>query len=500
MRQLIIKVLLSLTLLLIVCMRVGANESTLQIILAAEMPDVTNPQQARYGELKRLIDIERTKVPTTFFLFGGGSIGPSALSKFDRGSHIIDLLNSLEPDAMGVAKREFSYFLDELSLRSYEAAFPIVASNLIDTRSNTVPNGLIDSVLISREPVTLGFISISDERLVDEYLLDNIVVEDKVTKVTILAKQLRDAGADLIMLHYFDYFTDINTLFDNKIIDYAFNSNTRLQSHIVEQYFTDPRILLLHNPGSALVASFNIDANFTLKSVKSIDLNKIPADPFVENQVKAYVHRVNRLLDDNIAYWDDLYSTLRNEVRSKENAFANFVVDTMREFGQADIALINSGSIRGDTTYAKNTQITRRTIATEMPFRPTLVVITVSGQQVLDALENGLAGLPLLKGSFLQVSGMRVEYDSSALVGQQVISVYINDKALNPQQDYLLATTDYLAAGGDGFVSLSTEMRPNRNSVERTILVSDLVQQTLRIRGKLDSKVDNRIVDKVGRP
>ena len=31
---------------------------------------------------------------------------------------------------MGIAKREFSFFEDELSLRSYEASFPVVASNL----------------------------------------------------------------------------------------------------------------------------------------------------------------------------------------------------------------------------------------------------------------------------------------------------------------------------------------------------------------------------------
>jgi 5'-nucleotidase/UDP-sugar diphosphatase len=150
MRIFLYQALLCLTALLIKTPIAAAQVSTVQVILAAEMPDIADPQQGRYAELKQLIYDERKRVPTTFFLFGGGSIGPSALSNLDRGSHIIDILNSLEPDAMGAAKREFSFTVDELSLRSYEAAFPIVASNLIDKRLNAVPDGLSDRALITR--------------------------------------------------------------------------------------------------------------------------------------------------------------------------------------------------------------------------------------------------------------------------------------------------------------------------------------------------------------
>jgi len=79
----------------------ATQDSTMQIILTAEMPNIADPTKTRYAELKQLILNERKRVPTTFFVFGGGSVGPSALSNLDRGSHIIDILNSLEPDAMG---------------------------------------------------------------------------------------------------------------------------------------------------------------------------------------------------------------------------------------------------------------------------------------------------------------------------------------------------------------------------------------------------------------
>ncbi len=84
-------------------------KNDVSIIVAAGIRDIANPVAGRYGELKTLVNQERAKNLNTFFLYGGGAIGPSALSNLDKGSHIIDILNTVESDAMGVYKREFSF-------------------------------------------------------------------------------------------------------------------------------------------------------------------------------------------------------------------------------------------------------------------------------------------------------------------------------------------------------------------------------------------------------
>ncbi len=500
MRLLFCSVLLCWIILLIKSPGVCAKEAIIQIIFAAEMPNIAASEQSRYAELQHLIKNQRKQNPTTFFLFGGASIGPSVMSNLDRGSHIIDLLNSLEPDAMGVAKREFSFDVDELSLRSYEAAFPIVASNLIDKRLNTIPDGLSGSVLVTRNDVSLGFISVSDKRLLEEYLLTDMIVEDKVLKIRTLANKLRQQGADLVIAHYFDSFPEITKLLDENIIDYAYSSASRVNGTYEELIMNDKRIFVSDRPGQALLASFSGDLGFSLVALEKIDLSTIPADPAVKNQLNSYIFRLNRLLDDNIAYWDDSYSTRNDDVRSKENAFANFVADVMRNFGNADVAIINSGNFRGDAIYKKNTQITRRTLATEFPFRPKLRVIQVTGKQIIDALEVGFAGLDMRKGSFPQISGMQVVYDSSAPQGKRVLSVMIDATKLDKNKRYTLATTDYLAAGGDGYVSLSQGNEQIVSAPGRAQLISDIVIQSLRNRGKLDSKLEQRIINKARQP
>ena len=133
--------------------REQVTTSSVTFVLTADMPNISDARTGRYANLQTLVKQQRQISETVFFIFGGGSIGPSALSSFDRGSHIIDILNSLEPDVMGVTKREFSFYEDELSLRSYEAPFPLVASNVIDNRVGRSPDGLHTSVSVEKRRI-----------------------------------------------------------------------------------------------------------------------------------------------------------------------------------------------------------------------------------------------------------------------------------------------------------------------------------------------------------
>lgn len=463
------------------------------IVFAAGMPDISNPRAGRYAELQHLVSQQRESKKTTFFIFGGGSIGPSALSNLDRGSHIVDILNSLEPDAMGVAKREFSYFEDELSLRSYEAAFPMVASNIIDQRIGLTPDGLVDQVIITKGTIKLGFISIVNERLIYEYLLKNVIVKDPLTSIKTKAKALRDAGADIVLLHYFYPFDFVPQLLESREIDFAFNSST---SYVDKKALNShPRLLSINEAGQAIVAKIGFSPQIDILSSELIILANMPPDLTVQAQVNAYQLRLDRLLDDRIGYWDGQFTTQRTIVRSSENRFANYIVDAMRSLTATDIALINGGSIRGDTTYEQNAEITRRTIANELPFRSALNVISIKGKYIVEALEIGLSGLDESTGTFPHISGMRLTFDSDAPSGERLVSVLVNGKQIMPDQTYTLATTNYLFDGGDGFTPLAMGSQMKDSIVLKNILISDLVQRDIRLKGKLSSKIDNRIVD-----
>jgi 2',3'-cyclic-nucleotide 2'-phosphodiesterase (5'-nucleotidase family) len=135
-------------------------------------------------------------------------------------------------------------------------------------------------------------------------------------------------------------------------------------------------------------------------------------------------------------------------VRTGETNLGDFVADVMRQTAGAEAALINGGTIRTSIPQGK---ITVKDIYAVLPFDNYLVAISLTGAQVKAALEHGLARLEESAGSFPQVSGLTFTYSRSAPAGARVKDVTVGGQPLDLQKDYVVATNDYLVAGGDGY-------------------------------------------------
>ena len=464
-------------------------------IFAGELLDISDPQLGAYSQLKHLYEQEKLDNPATFLYFLGGSIGPSALSNLDRGSHIVDILNSVEPDVMAVSKRDYSYSENELSLRSFEAAFPMVASNLRDTRTNETPDGLVRSAIVTKQNVSVGFISLMDERLINEYLLSYTEVLSAKDSMIELSEALRKQGADIIVVQSFYPFDFFESMLEDNIIDLAANSDTHISKNILKQFAGIEKLSFFSSPGKAIIIDAGLTSELTIAKVTEVDLSSGIKDAELTYQIDAYNLRLDRLLNDVIATWKGDYSTRREDIRAKENAFGNYLADTMREFADTDVAILNSGGIRGDNHYSSGSRITLKTIASELPYRPTLTTISISGKDLLAALENGVSNIAELRGKYPHISGIRMVYDSNKPAGNRIDSVMINGQALQADKYYSLATTEYLANGGDEYDSLPNATQLTRASIKNTILISDLVLRDIRVKGVLESTIDGRSVD-----
>ena len=82
-----------------------------------------------------------------------------------------------------------------------------------------------------------------------------------------------------------------------------------------------------------------------------------------------------------------------------------------------------------------------------------LVLLKCTGQQVLEALENGVSMYPKLEGRFPQVGGMSFAFDPEKPGGKRVSRDYvkIGDEYLDPKKVYRVVTKAYLAKGKDGY-------------------------------------------------
>ena len=109
--------------------------------------------------------------------------------------------------------------------------------------------------------------------------------------------------------------------------------------------------------------------------------------------------------------------------------------------GPVDIAIVNMGSVRADWQPG---DLTFGHIYNVMPFENTLVVITLTGADIIELCESfaeyGAQG----------IAGMRVK-----IIDGQLADVTIGGKPVNPKKTYNVATSNYLTTGADRMTALT---------------------------------------------
>lgn len=130
-----------------------------------------------------------------------------------------------------------------------------------------------------------------------------------------------------------------------------------------------------------------------------------------------------------------------------------------------DLSLVNGGNIR--ETIAKG-NVTKNDMITVFPYNNTLVVITVTGAQILEALEAACYSTPDSTASFPQVAGVEFTVDCSTPYekgekyegtiyyapknpGSRIKDVKIGGRDLDLNASYNLVTNDFIATGGDTY-------------------------------------------------
>jgi 2',3'-cyclic-nucleotide 2'-phosphodiesterase (5'-nucleotidase family) len=181
-------------------------------------------------------------------------------------------------------------------------------------------------------------------------------------------------------------------------------------------------------------------------------------------------------------------------VRSGEARIGNLVADALRERLGAELAVTNGGGIRGNRVIAADAELTRKDVLTELPFGNLAIVLEISGADLAEALESGLAQVESRGGRFPHVSGMRLEYDPAAEAGRRVRRVTIGDAPLEPGRVYRLATSDYMARGGDGYAALTKGKTVT--DPRYAVLMATLVMDYIEAKGTVAPQLEGRVLAK----
>jgi len=130
-----------------------------------------------------------------------------------------------------------------------------------------------------------------------------------------------------------------------------------------------------------------------------------------------------------------------------------------RTFGGVDIALQNAGGVRIDIAEGN---ISVGTVYTLLPFRNTLVRLTLTGAEVKQTLEDAVSFVLAASGNtgaYPYAANLRWTVDLNQPANSRFSSLEFRNAGgawvpLEPAATYRVITNDFLAAGQDGWVTL----------------------------------------------
>lgn len=428
----------------------------------------------------------------------------------------IEMMNAIGFDADALGNHNFDVG-DEYMFGTLAplARFPYLSANLVLGSDGTPvavspatpntgtpvagPTGFAPSVVLDAGDVRVGLVGFSNTDIPDltrPGALGPYELTDPVAAVNAEAERLRREGVEVVVAMGHSGATG-GTLVDPtgpvvQIADALSGVDAVVGDH------TDFQVASLRPNGAMLTENASKGVRFTRIRIvvdtesgevvyRTADHHRpwaigVEADPAIQTRLDALNAELQPILGSVIGSATvaipraDACGTENG--RTCESLIGNVITDAMRLTYSTDVAITNSGGIRADLTCqpgggdfcpadAAANAISRGGVLTVLPFGNVVATLDVTGAELKEMLETGVANMPEPDGGFPQVSGFCFTYDITAEPGNRVTGAVSQGEDgtcsgepldLSQGTTYSLATNDFSAAGGDGYPDLSARI------------------------------------------
>ena len=460
------------------------------------------PTYAAIAALKKSIEDTGRDV---LLVDAGDHIQGTAYGSMDDGATIIELMNEAGYDLATPGNHEFDYGMARAKAVIQEADFPYVSCNWVDLRTgfNVLPSVKFFFVggrkiafvgVTTPETFTKSTPAYFMNDAQTKYIYDILGGEDGQKLYDAVQKAIDKAefwGADIIIgLGHLGVDPSSSPWTSEEVIAHTHGFTAFIDGHshtvMANKQVTDAsgKAVTLTQTGSYFknIGKMTVGADGTI-TTELIDTYE-GLDATVAATASSWISAVDDMLGEEIAVGDTKFyindpATGKRRIRSGETNLGDFVADGIYTYFNeieelhCDVAIMNGGGIRTDVEAGPWSFKTCKTVS---PFGNVACLMSVTGQQIQDALEFGarFAGAEGKEnGGFLQVAGARYTIhpmipntvqtdDKNVWTGSaatpRVSNVEIYDKTtgtykpLDPNATYALAGMNYTLRNlGDGF-------------------------------------------------
>jgi 5'-nucleotidase len=428
------------------------------------------------ARLKTLIDQEKSRSENTLLFSAGDNYQGSLFFSVFKEEALIQALNMLTIDAMGLGNHEFDEGSESLLRFINGVNFPVLSGNVNAASTSPLFGHLTPYSIFEFQGKQVGVISaVTSATPLLSSPDGGTAFEDEQEYLKRTAEELEHQGISIIIaITHQGYEQDLETAKKVPFIDIVVggHSDTLLSNiqegaegpypAVVEKENGQRTLVVQTKPYGTqlgkLQATFNARGEVVAFEgeplIVSADI--VPHQPLV-----AYIDSLKEKLapTSNVVVGTTAQKIPGNpsECRNSDCPLGNLLTDAVVSYSQnegAPIALLNSGSIRSSL---RSGTITKNDIITAVPFNNAITYATVSGADLLLMLEKSVSQAGERSGGFLQIAGMQISYDPAKKAGSRICSAVEAHTGTEIRTDtqYSIATNAYLANGGDGYPSLS---------------------------------------------
>ncbi len=436
-----------------------------------------------YAAIAEQKDMFESLGASVLLLDAGDASQGTSLVNMSMGKTAMEFMSAAGYDAMSPGNHEFDWGLDNLLQIRESANFPILAANILRKDGSgpvfeankifDMPNGMKVGVFGLDTPETL-----------------TKTHPDKVQGITFLqgdelyacaqaqVDELKAAGCDVIIC--LGHLGDSDESAPNRSID-LIPKVTGIDLFIdAHSHTTIGAVDETGKAGEMIGDTLRVSTGQYCQKLGIVTYDgtafSATLRTFQDTEVKALVDGVNgeitKVLSEVFAKTEvDLNGERDPGVRTQETNLGDFAADAIlwaaqQAMGDQVVAAITNGG--GIRTSIKTGDITMNSMKTVFPFGNVVATLTVTGAELLEALEAATHSTPSAIGAFPQVAGIEFTINTSvpyeqgeqypdstyfkpAKPGSRVTIATVGGQPFDPAAEYVIATNDFTAAGGDTY-------------------------------------------------
>ena len=433
--------------------------------------------------------------PVTFVL-AGDFLSPSLLTKWYRGEQMRQQLNAAKLDYATFGNHEFEIDRDTLISRIANSTFKWTNANCFLRPSGQQFPGVSrwDTTTISGVKVGVFGVTLAG----DYRSWARCSNPDSAAKVVIA--ELKTAGAQLIYgLTHQNLDADSALLAREPDIAFILGGH----EHENHRVLVGGRRLLKADANSRSAQLLTVrrgpDGQWVQGDQLIIIDRRLPFEPATQAVVRQWTDSmVKRIGPERVIATTAVALDARDEVnRSRESPLGDIVTDAVRLGTGADVAIMNSGTMRLDDVIPagpiSNYQVQSIFL---FPDESRMMTFPLTGARLREVLEHGVSRSSVGRGPYLQVSGIKFTWDASKPDGQRIVGeVMRTDGSVIKATDTVRVSFGVYPSceGGDGYVIPEAKSACDNRMQARPAVDLVLEHITQRLGGRVPAPEAGRV-------